>query len=370
MSTPYRTEWLRDCYLDYISDIVDVRIGKQQVSWGQADGVPILDRVMPFNMKYYTLPDAADMRIPLWMLKVEYSPLLDSTLQFLFIPHHEYSHVAPAYAPFSFRALNDFEDLKQALYPAVVFHTDKDYPAQNFKNSRIGLRWRSMLGSIDYTLNWLYGYSTTAYTYLDDTIYNPEWPEPPPYVEYFSGLRPKLMQIMGFSFSRSFTESGPLQGYTLRGEFGYTRNEPTYYGIEGQRILTEKSDRFAYVLGLDKVFFTDWQFSGQFIQLIYNNHTQDGFRVLDNSTYGYLDKINNMFTFKVATTFMHDRLKPEMLVICSDKKDGRISLKAGYELREDLRANLGYHHFWGGARTPNGQFKNNDHWVLSLTYSF
>jgi len=78
-----RSEWLRDCFLDYTSDTLDIRIGKQQVVWGQADGLPFLDRVMPFDLSYYWLLDFADIRIPLWMIKVEYSPSLNSTLQFL-----------------------------------------------------------------------------------------------------------------------------------------------------------------------------------------------------------------------------------------------------------------------------------------------
>ena len=85
MLHPQRATWLRDAYLDYTSDQLDLRIGKQQVVWGQADGIPILDRVHPYDLTMHWLPDFADIRIPLWMLKAEYSPKLDSTIQFLFI---------------------------------------------------------------------------------------------------------------------------------------------------------------------------------------------------------------------------------------------------------------------------------------------
>ena len=41
---------MRDCYLDYTSDKLDIRLGRQQVVWGQSDGIPILDRINPFDL--------------------------------------------------------------------------------------------------------------------------------------------------------------------------------------------------------------------------------------------------------------------------------------------------------------------------------
>lgn len=352
-----RTYWLRDCYLDYTSDKLDVRIGKQQVVWGQTDGFPILDRVQPFDLTYFWLPDFADIRIPLWMIKIEYSPQLNSTLQFLLIPDYEASRAAQAGAPFSFKARNEFEAVKDRY----GLKTRVEYPAQKFRNSRIGLRWRSMIEDFEYSLHWLYGYSTGTYTYQDDAIN---------YVK-----RAKLMHLIGFAFNKTFLNPGLFQGLTIRGEFAYLHNEPAYYGTEGSRKLTERTDKYLYALALERTFFTNWLFSFQFIQYIHNERTKadksgNVYQVLDKYTYGVMDKVENIFTLKVVTDFMHERLKPEILIIYLDDNDGRVCFKTKYELRDNIWLTLGYYHFWGPPRGQNGQFRNNDHIVFEVKYTF
>ena len=379
MGHTQRTEWLRDCYLDFTSDKLDIRIGKQQVVWGQADGLPFLDRVMPFDLSYYWLYDFADIRIPLWMIKVEYSPELNSTLQFLLIPDFEASRSAPANAPFSFKGVNSFHRVKKIMEANGGSMSTTIYrPPKEFKNSRVGLRWRSMLGNdIEYTLNWLYGYSTSAYTYLDQTIIT-GGPIPGlgmPKGNYYYSRRHKLMHLIGFSFNKSFVNPGLFEGWTIRGEFAYFHNEPTYYGIQGQRKLTERTDKYAYVLGLDRSFFTNWLFSFQFGQFIHNERTKadllgNVYQVLNSYTYGLTDKVENIFTLKIATDFMHERLKPEVLIIYGDDNDGRVSFKSKYEIRDNLWFTLGYHHFWGPPRGSNGQFRNNDHFFWEVKYTF
>lgn len=372
MGNTQRTEWLRDCYIDYTSPQLDIRMGKQQVVWGMADGVPLLDRVMPFDLSSYWLPDFADIRIPLWMLKMEYSPEIDSTLQFLIIPDFEASRSAPPNAPFAFKSFNDFDTFRN-LNASLGGTTDLQLrrPSKQFENSRIGLRWRSMIGSAEYTLNWLYGYSTSAYTYIDSFIPSAN-PFDPPFVgAYKISRRHKLMQMMGFSFNRSFVEPGPLEGWTVRGEFAYLKDEPTYYGTEGSRQRTELSDKYAYVLGFDKNVFTNWLFSVQFAQFIHEDADWPGnLQVLNAYTYGTTEKIENTVTLKIATDFFHERLQPEVLVIYSDDNEGRISFKTKYELRDNIWLTLGYHHFWGNIWGANGQFRNDDQIVFETKYTF
>ena len=371
MGHTQRTEWLRDCYLDFTSDKLDIRIGKQQVVWGQADGLPFLDRVMPFDLTRYWLPDFADIRIPLWMIKVEYSPALNSTLQFLLIPDFEASRSAPANDTFSFKSVNDFDAVKSIMEAnGGSMNTTIYRPSSKLKNSRIGLRWRSMLGDIDYTLNWLYGYSTSAYTYADGFISAGYSVGDIPVGQYYYSRRHKLMHMIGFSFNKSFINPGVLEGLTIRGEFAYFHNEPTYYGTAGRRNCTEKSDKYTYVLGFDKYYFTNWLFSLQFAQFIHDNPTFRGNQVLNSYTYGLMDKVESYLTLKVATDFMYERVKPEILIIYGDDNDGRVSFKTKFEARDNLWLTLGYHHFWGPQYGSNGQFRNKDQIMFEVKYTF
>jgi hypothetical protein len=172
-----RTDWLRDCYIDYVNYPWFIRLGKQQVGWGQADGIPILDRVNPFDLSEYWLPDFVDLRIPLWMININYSPKLNSNLQFLIIPDFEQSTAALSGAPFSFRSYRLFTSFKDRWessewvpgWPPPFLrgpvNVDIYYPGKKFKNSTFGLQWQDRIGDLDYTLNYLYGYYYSARTF-------------------------------------------------------------------------------------------------------------------------------------------------------------------------------------------------------------
>ncbi|MFH1889008.1 MAG: DUF1302 family protein, partial [Candidatus Omnitrophota bacterium] len=109
-----RTDWLRDCYLDYTNGPWFLRMGKQQVAWGQADGITILDRVNPVDLTEYWLQDFVDMRIPLWMANINYAPKLNSNLQFLFIPDFEASTATYPNGPFLFYSTERYENWRKA----------------------------------------------------------------------------------------------------------------------------------------------------------------------------------------------------------------------------------------------------------------
>jgi hypothetical protein len=80
---------LREAYLDIYAGRDFWRIGKQQVVWGQADGLRVLDAVNPLQFREFILGDFEDRRIPLWMVNYERS-IGDAVLQLLWIPDHTY----------------------------------------------------------------------------------------------------------------------------------------------------------------------------------------------------------------------------------------------------------------------------------------
>ena len=296
--------------------------------------------------------------------------------------------------------LNTVIQLGPAFIPRlspIEVHANVFPPDDDLGSSRAGFRWRSMLGGVEYTLNYLYGHTTSAYTYFDGTtnttrIFQLQTFAPPPFPAivnvpaavpgdmYFS-RRHKIMHMMGSSFNKTFLNPGPLQGFTLRGEFVYFRKEPTYYGIDTYRAATRRSDKWAYVLGLDKTYFTNWLFSLQFAQFIIEQDEWTGtddlnmvgqrtYDALDSTTYGLQDKIENYITLKVATDYMHERIKPEILIIYQDDNAGKVSPKVNFEARDNLWFGLGYHHFYGKPAQSNGQFRNNDQAFFDVTYTF
>jgi len=54
---------LREAYLDYYTDFVDLRVGKQIVIWGRADGLAITDIVSPKDLTNFLIPDFRELRL-------------------------------------------------------------------------------------------------------------------------------------------------------------------------------------------------------------------------------------------------------------------------------------------------------------------
>ena len=67
---------------------------------------------------------------------------------------------------------------------------------------------------------------------------------------------------------------------------------------------------------------------------------------------------------------MHEKLKPQILVLYGDDNDWKISPKVSYEFNDQWQMAFGFHFFEGKATQLNGQFDKNDQVFLETTYSW
>ena len=365
-----RTDWLRDLYLDYNRGPWFLRLGKQQVAWGQADGITILDRVNPVDLNEYWLPDMQDIRIPLWMANINYAPKLNSNLQFLFIPDFEQSTSAPIDGPFCTYSYIRYNNWKKSM---IAAHGSVDeniyFPGKKFENSTFGLQWSDRIGDLDYTLNYLNGY---YYSARNTTISLGG-------VNFKVDRAFKRYQIYGGSFNKSFTNPGPMQGVTLRGDAALYKDEPTYIGdpttASAKRIA--RWDNVFWLIGADRYIFTKYMLSMQYSQYILEHGKEKSKGLpaqqqypMNAFTYGFADQVENIFSIKLSTQFMNERLKPEVLWSFTDDNQGRISPKVNYEIVDNLVLTLGVHYFYGNLYDSNGQYRDENQFYTNLKFSF
>lgn len=62
---------LREAYLDWHTAHLDVRLGKQQIVWGQSLGLRVLDMVNAQDFREFILDDFVDARIPTFALRTD-----------------------------------------------------------------------------------------------------------------------------------------------------------------------------------------------------------------------------------------------------------------------------------------------------------
>jgi len=366
---PEKMQWLRECYLDVLTDRLDLRLGKQQVVWGTADGVRILDLVNPLDYREWTLKDYIDSRIPLWMINAEGNLLMNGQLQVLLIPDWQANYYPPAGAPFTLRTVRIGAEAAQK----VTTQTIDEKPAHNLKNTKIGLRWRNIIEghAFEYTLNYLhtYNFASSAYTNVQFVP-----------LTVFVTRRAEQIEILGGTFSKTITEGillpGLAKGWTLRGEFAYIKGDAFNYGTDRNIAGTIDVDQYNYVLGFDKNFWSNWIFSFQFIQMwakpVEKNSSfnKNKFTLLNGATRGPLDELETILTLQIATDFLHERLKPQVLIIYGDDNDWRISPKVSYEISDQWLVTTGLHFFEGRESGLSGQFDKNDQLFLEAKYSF
>ncbi|MCX5898794.1 MAG: hypothetical protein NTY29_11435, partial [Proteobacteria bacterium] len=253
---PRGTDWLRELYLDYYSSALDLRIGKQQVVWGTTVGMKILDIVNPDDQREYVLEDFADSRFALWMLKAEWSPKVDGTLQFLFIPDFKNNFIAPAGSPFTYRAVTLGAE-RLAPLEEIGFHVSQENkkPGRSFENSKVGLRWLDVYKGFEYSLNWLHGYENSSYKTVIGTPL-------PRIIE----SRYAQVEYWGGSFTKTFA-SGTLRGLTTRGEFVYTHGHKNGYGTDGKQVGVAKVDMWKSAFVLERYVVTNWLVEFQYIMM-------------------------------------------------------------------------------------------------------
>lgn len=83
-------DYFRELYVDTSAGPVDLRIGKQQVVWGTADGIKLLDIINPADFREFNQDTTEDQRVPIWMIKAETDIGDDGNLQFLVTQHEEH----------------------------------------------------------------------------------------------------------------------------------------------------------------------------------------------------------------------------------------------------------------------------------------
>lgn len=324
---------LRELFVDFELGDAQLRAGKQQVVWGQADGLRILDVINPLSYREFILPDFEDRRIPLWMVNVEV-PVGDANLQLLWIPdqsYDEFPDVSAAYAFSSSRfrpALEPGENIRiKALSKPNRFLADSDF----------GVRLGAFVGGWDLTANYLYHFRDQPIPVLNRSSVVTELA--PSY---------KRTHLMGGSASK------PVGDFVLRGEIGYSTDRYFVSALDASGV--KRTHETSGVVGLDYTGISDMLISGQF------------FQGSINSSHGILkEKHERSWSLLVRRTFLNDTVTLEMLAIHnSNDADGLVQLEIVYQISSNVTLSVGSDVFYGPDEGLFGQFSGRDRMTLSL----
>lgn len=327
---------LRELFLDFDVGETLVRLGKQQVVWGQADGLRILDVINPLSYREFILPDFEDRRIPLWMMNAEF-PVAGATLQFLWIPDQTYDEFPDSEGSYTFTAPR-FRPALNEQEPAQL--QSLQMPNSVLKDSDIGLRLSAFTGGWDLTANYLYHYQDQPVLELDR-----------------SGAVIQVIPTYKRTHLAGVSASTAFGNFVFRGELGYSTDR--YFTSYGSADGFEKSHEVSGVLGLDYSGLTDTLISGQFFQ----------------SSVGGSDGMlrpthERSVSLLVRRDFANDTLSAEILAIHNtNDSDGVVQLELSYQLTSNMTLAAGADVFYGTADGLFGQFDERDRFTLHFEIS-
>ncbi len=331
---------LREAYLDLFFDSFDLRIGKQQIIWGKADGVFITDIISPKDLTEFLLRDFEEIRMGVTAVKFDYY-IGDNTFELVWVP------------VFSATKFPE-QDSIWAITPQFPVQPQFDFSKKDIKpsikNSEIFAKYSIFSSAIDFEI--MGGYTWDA----DPTIHTLKQIDPLTHQLLSLTAIPEhhRLTVAGGSFS---TTLGPV---VIRGEGAYYWGK--YFQSEDPMLkegVIEK-DYLNYLLGAD---FTirGIKFSTQFIQQY----------ILDYNDFIVSHEVNNLMTFLARKDLLSgDTLHLELFSYLGlTDEDGLIRPKISYDITDGVNILLGANIFFGN-KGMFGRFNKNDMVYVKIKYSF
>ncbi len=358
---------LEEVYLDWEDEAERfwLRLGKQQVSWGQTDGLRLLDIVNPLDQTWHGVNllepylEAFDnLRESLWMVRATgvlpsfAEDLYDLQLELLWIPQR----FVPVQLP---DARSPYNLLP---FANIGLPVDEEHP----HGQEWGFRLMGVYKHVEFSLNYFSHYVdeglTNIGTLFTKGYINIEHPRKDSYgfsLTYDDNLHTKAVYRLEFLYE-------PNASYESAGPFGPMSGPIVDRGT------------IKYVLGIDRPTFIKplnrnrtFSFGFQLIQFIVvengDDLKQDGI-TLNGSP---VKEMTTMFSLSCDTAYMQDRIKPNFLFIYDEHQAYYVQTGCEFRFSDHLIANTAISLFGGEDKSCSiGSLYWMDEFMFRLTYQF
>ena len=418
MDDVYNSEELRELWWQTnVTPTTTLKLGKQQVVWGETDFFQSLDVIQGYDQRIRSFlePENEDVRKPLWMVNLqEEFNQLGGTLQLIFIP----GQLNGAYdRGNSF----DLDGGRWANNPnkGITFRTatfgadvpyNFDHKDADMDDPSYGLRWKSMLGDWEYSLAWFHGpsvnpvinpnpnnplgvgdaasgaqfggaykgeYNSAADSTVGELIY--------PFVNVFGFSANRYMESIDsvFSTELSYIPDSPYNYGLQAGEAGGCAFFPGFCGIKEKDVVKtmlrlDKQVALQRFLGTSRPSFLSVQLFNTWI----TDYDRDDELVNSAGFSGRTKEFSTIATAILAMNYDNDRINPSLAVGTDMTYGGAFVIPAvefayGDHWRIRAEADIFFDdesqdRALQGFNNTNlfGYFNGNDQLSLRVTYNF
>ncbi len=311
----------------------DLRIGKQIVAWGRADGINPTDNLTPRDY-VVLLPFDDDQRFGTTALKLDTYLSSEHTLTVFATPF--------------------FEPSKVALPAGSI----KTRPAQTLSNSELGLKLNKVGGDSDWSISYFRGFSLLpdARVIIGSSAVGPG-------LEFHYDR----ISVLGADFARNYGRFG------FRGELAYVDTADDAGADPGV-----KNPYLFWIIGVDRSFFENLNINLQFFQRRvrrYHNpenitdSAERAVAIQNQITSGQLGRISNGISFRAGNKWFNDTLEAEIFAVVNVTwHDNFIRPLLTYAFSDHWKGTLGVELYRGAAQTQFGNLKSNRGGFAELRY--
>ena len=324
----------------------DVRVGRQQIVWGEAISTFVTDVVNPKDFREFVLPDFTELRVPIWALDGSWRLARNVTFQGVWTPDTMHNRLPKKGAEFQFQG-----PAFQFRNPVVRLPDSED--EFSLARSEGGFRLSALREGWDVSLIY--------YDEADKTpvLFQRRVPQPPrPDVIVLEPRHPRL-HIVGFTLAKS------VEPVVIRSEVAVSvgKRYETTDRNDGDGVV--RRDTIDYLIGVD--FPLGWDVDGA-LQLSQKILTGDASGLTRPGVQG---RVTTSLALRLTTGFFDNTLNPSLLfVVGVERADFRLSPRLEWVLSGSLTLAVGADVFEGGRRTLYGQFDRNDRVTFTTTWRF
>lgn len=163
---------VREAFVEFIMPPFTLRLGRQQVVWGETDNFRALDVINPLDLTWHGSRESwEDIRIPLWMARGiidigKIGPLEETFLEIILIPDDfEPNRIGTdAPRPWAFTGIgldvpaNSVDLGVDGIVPLDLTVLD-NRPDRKLSNAQGGFRFKGIWQDIEFSVNYFYGFS-------------------------------------------------------------------------------------------------------------------------------------------------------------------------------------------------------------------
>jgi hypothetical protein len=334
----FSADW-RELYLAKDIGGWNISVGLQQVVWGKADNLRVVDLINPLDYRDFVLPDLSDYRKPVLMLKGEYD-LNNWSLQTLYIPFFEPNDFARHGSEYEYSTL---DPERNTFLPAV-------HPSRSFKNGEFGLQLARSFSGLDFNFFALHSWDDNP-VYRQLYVLNDDQ-------NFLVGLQPEYHRQMMLGASSAYSLGN---GLVLRSEISIVPNNVymlTALDVSGG--LVEEST-FNALIGIDYSW-RDWLFSAQANDRYIDNWNSE-LNVTEHQPLVTFSATGQSFSGRLDTRIAFARF-------IEGKNEQLMQLKTTWKPNDSWAYSLGADWFSGIAGGVFGQFENKDRIWLKVLRNF